>query len=152
MPSRDKYADEHRIFLQGIMCKGFLDHKQVHKLHDSALSVCGIDIPDGLKKDSKLPELLVTPSVRACDGHSEASARSAHQLARARRSVYARRLRVQQRIRPCTRARSPTGCATHPRRLHADQRHSEWYPGRARGGRRQYLPRDHREQLRGLPL
>ena len=57
MPSRDKYADEHRIFLQGIMCKGFLDHKQVHKLHDSALSVCGIDIPE---KKAERDQLLVT--------------------------------------------------------------------------------------------
>ena len=139
------------VMIEAII-RGYITGSMWRDYSKGSRSFCGIDIPDGLKKDSKLPELLVTPSVRACDGHSEASARSAHQLARARRSVYARRLRVQQRIRPCTRARSPTGCATHPRRLHADQGHSYWYPGRARGGRRQYLPRDHREQLRGLPL
>ena len=27
MPSKDKYQDEHRLFLQGLMCKGILNEK-----------------------------------------------------------------------------------------------------------------------------
>ena len=57
MPSRDRYADEHRIFLQGIMCKGVLNDKEVHALHDKALKACNIDIPE---KKTEKDQLLVS--------------------------------------------------------------------------------------------
>jgi len=56
MPSRDKYSDEHRIFLQGIMCRGVLNEKEVHSLHDKTLTACGFEIPE---KKSEKDQLLV---------------------------------------------------------------------------------------------
>ena len=46
MPSRDKYSDEHRIFLQGMMCRGVLDTKEVNDLLQRTLKSCNTDIPD----------------------------------------------------------------------------------------------------------
>lgn len=45
MPSRDNYSDEHRIFLQGMMCRGILDSNEVHDLLRRTLKACHIDIP-----------------------------------------------------------------------------------------------------------
>ena len=45
MPSRDHYSDEHRIFLQGMMCRGVLDSNEVHDLLRRTLKACHIDIP-----------------------------------------------------------------------------------------------------------
>ena len=45
MPSRDNYSDEHRIFLQGMMCRGVLDSKEVHDLLRRSLKACHIEIP-----------------------------------------------------------------------------------------------------------
>jgi len=45
MPSRDNYSDEHRIFLQGMMCRGVLDSNEVHDLLRRTLKACHIDIP-----------------------------------------------------------------------------------------------------------
>eukprot|EP00090_Calanus_glacialis_P047400 TRINITY_DN9826_c0_g1_i1.p1 TRINITY_DN9826_c0_g1~~TRINITY_DN9826_c0_g1_i1.p1 ORF type:complete len:336 (+),score=134.06 TRINITY_DN9826_c0_g1_i1:43-1008(+) len=42
----ETYEDEHRIFLQGLMCKGVLNSKEVNALHEKALAVCKIDIPE----------------------------------------------------------------------------------------------------------
>ena len=56
MPSRTKYSDEHRIFLQGIMCKGVLNDHEVNNLHDKALRSCGIEIPE--KKSEKMKMLV----------------------------------------------------------------------------------------------
>ena len=46
MPGRDRYQDEHRIFLQGMMCQGILKEKDVYALHNKALKMCGISIPE----------------------------------------------------------------------------------------------------------
>lgn len=46
MPGKEKYQDEHRIFVQGLMCRGFLKEKDVHALHNKALRMCGISIPE----------------------------------------------------------------------------------------------------------
>eukprot|EP00092_Neocalanus_flemingeri_P025312 GFUD01027446.1.p1 GENE.GFUD01027446.1~~GFUD01027446.1.p1 ORF type:complete len:322 (+),score=137.70 GFUD01027446.1:63-1028(+) len=47
MPAEvDGYEDEHRIFLQGLMCKGVLNSKEVNALHEKALTMCKIDIPE----------------------------------------------------------------------------------------------------------
>ena len=56
MPSKDKYQDEHRLFLQGLMCKGIRNEKEVHTLHDKSLSLCNIPIPE---KKSERNALLV---------------------------------------------------------------------------------------------
>ncbi|XP_023339110.1 non-structural maintenance of chromosomes element 1 homolog [Eurytemora carolleeae] len=48
------YGDEHRIFLQGIMCKGVLNYKQVNKLLDSALMNCQITIPENKAEKQNL--------------------------------------------------------------------------------------------------
>jgi len=40
------YEDEHRIFLQGLMCKGVLNKEEVNTLHEKALTMCKIDIPE----------------------------------------------------------------------------------------------------------
>lgn len=56
MPGVDKYSDEHRMFLQGIMCKGVLNDREVHRLHDRALKACNIEIPE---KKSEKDQLLV---------------------------------------------------------------------------------------------
>ena len=46
MPGRDRYQDEHRIFLQGMMCQGILKEKEVYALHNKALKMCDISIPE----------------------------------------------------------------------------------------------------------
>ena len=46
MPGKEKYQDEHRIFLQGMMCKGILKEKDVYALHNKSLKMCGISIPE----------------------------------------------------------------------------------------------------------
>lgn len=51
-----EFDDEHRIFVQGIMCKGILNQKEVTALHEKALKACNIEIPE--KKVEK-QELLV---------------------------------------------------------------------------------------------
>ena len=42
----ESFEDEHRIFLQGLMCKGVLNPKEVNALHEKALAICNIDIPE----------------------------------------------------------------------------------------------------------
>ena len=56
---RTKFDDEHRIFLQGIMCKGILNDKEVHALHSRALKACSIEIPD------KKPESVIKPFLQS---------------------------------------------------------------------------------------
>ena len=51
MPGKERYQDEHRIFLQGMMCKGILKEKDVYSLHNKALKICNIAIPE--TKDEK---------------------------------------------------------------------------------------------------
>lgn len=47
MPSAaNLYDDEHRIFVQGMLCKGILNSKEVNALHEKALIVCNIDVPE----------------------------------------------------------------------------------------------------------
>ena len=48
------YEDEHRIFLQGLMCKGVLNSKEVNALHEKTLNVCKIDIPEKRKERQDL--------------------------------------------------------------------------------------------------
>jgi len=40
------YEDEHRIFLQGLMCKGVLNKEEVNALHEKSLAMCKIEIPE----------------------------------------------------------------------------------------------------------
>ena len=50
MPSRDNYSDEHRIFLQGMMCRGVLDYNEVWDLTRRTLKACNIEIPEKKKE------------------------------------------------------------------------------------------------------
>jgi len=50
------YDDEHRIFVQGIMCKGILNLKEVNILHEKAMKACNIEIPE--KKAEKQEHLV----------------------------------------------------------------------------------------------
>jgi len=50
------YDDEHRIFVQGIMCKGILNHKEVLALHEKALKATNTEVPE---KKSERQEMLV---------------------------------------------------------------------------------------------
>ena len=50
MPGRDNYSDEHRIFLQGLMCRGVLDFNEVYDLTRRTLKACNIDIPEKRKE------------------------------------------------------------------------------------------------------
>lgn len=50
------YDDEHRMFVQGIMCKGILNQKEVTALHEKALRACNIEIPE---KKAEKQDLLV---------------------------------------------------------------------------------------------
>jgi len=57
MPSgRGAYDDEHRIFVQGMMCKGILNTNEVNELHRKALTLCQIEVPD---KKTERQSLLV---------------------------------------------------------------------------------------------
>jgi len=42
--------DEHRLFVQGLMCRGILNSKEVNILHEKCLRVCGIEIPEKRKE------------------------------------------------------------------------------------------------------
>jgi len=57
MPARVAFEDEHRFFVQGIMCKGVLNSKEVNQLHEKALKQCGIELPE---KRRDLQDLLLT--------------------------------------------------------------------------------------------
>jgi len=54
MPGLPRYEDEHRIFVQGIMCKGVLNSKEVNLLHEKALRKCGIEVPEKRKDQQDL--------------------------------------------------------------------------------------------------
>lgn len=54
MPGREKYQDEHRIFLQGMMCQGILKEKDVYSLHNKALKMCDIAIPETKEEKNSL--------------------------------------------------------------------------------------------------
>ena len=54
MPGREKYQDEHRIFLQGMMCQGILKEKEVYSLHNKALKMCDISIPETREEKNSL--------------------------------------------------------------------------------------------------
>ena len=64
MPSRDNYSDEHRIFLQGMMCRGILDSNEVHDLLRRTLKACHIDIPQK-KEECKI---LISDIVQIING------------------------------------------------------------------------------------
>ena len=59
MPASN-YGDEHRIFLQGLMCRGILDAKEVNRLLEVALENCKIDIPDQKTEKQKLLLQIIT--------------------------------------------------------------------------------------------
>ena len=54
MPGKERYQDEHRIFLQGIMCRGILKERDVNSLHNKALRMCGISIPETKEEKNSL--------------------------------------------------------------------------------------------------
>jgi len=54
MPGLPRYEDEHRFFVQGIMCKGVLNSKEVNLLHEKALRKCGIEVPEKRKDQQDL--------------------------------------------------------------------------------------------------
>ena len=55
MPSRSsRMEDEHRIFLQGLMCKGVLDVDEVLKLHEGSLTLCKMNVPESRKEHLEL--------------------------------------------------------------------------------------------------
>ena len=53
-PETETYQDEHRIFVQGIMCKGILNERGVNSLHEKALSRCNIKIPEKKSEQNAL--------------------------------------------------------------------------------------------------
>lgn len=54
MPGLPAYEDEHRFFVQGIMCRGVLNSKEVNLLHEKALKKCGIELPEKRKDQQDL--------------------------------------------------------------------------------------------------
>lgn len=54
MPGLPLYEDEHRFFVQGIMCKGVLNSREVNLLHEKALRKCGIEVPEKRKDQQDL--------------------------------------------------------------------------------------------------
>jgi len=46
--------DEHRIFLQGLMCKGVLDVDEVLSLHEGSLTLCKMNVPASRKEHLEL--------------------------------------------------------------------------------------------------
>lgn len=51
------------VMIEAII-RGYITGSMWRDYSKGSREFCGIDIPDGLKKDSKLPELLVTPSTK----------------------------------------------------------------------------------------
>jgi len=48
--------DQHRVFLQGLMCRGILNNKEVNTLFEKSLRVCGLEVPE---KRKEVTDLLV---------------------------------------------------------------------------------------------
>lgn len=59
MAQTQRYGDEHRIFLQGIMCNGILDQKAVRNLFEIAMARVEGDIPEELRERDLRAALLV---------------------------------------------------------------------------------------------
>ena len=47
---RAPYDDEHRILLQGLMCKSVMNYKEVMVLLKKALKLCNIEVPEKTKE------------------------------------------------------------------------------------------------------
>jgi len=58
MPSAESVGmeDQHRVFLQGLMCKGVLNKKEVDQLFEKSLKVCSLEVPE---KRKEMNDLLV---------------------------------------------------------------------------------------------
>jgi len=61
------YEDEHRIFLQGLMCKGVLNSKEVNALHEKALVICKVDIP----QEKKERQMLLAKNIQVINNELE---------------------------------------------------------------------------------
>ena len=70
----------------GLMCepikvemvvRGYLAGHAWREYQEGKRSLCGVDLPDGLKENDKLPSPIITPSTKADEGHDEDISRAA---------------------------------------------------------------------------
>lgn len=64
----------------GLLCKpfkvemvirGYLAGHAARTYQTGLRTICGIDLPEGLKENDKLPEPIITPTTKASEGHDE---------------------------------------------------------------------------------
>src|SRR5476649_606166 len=54
-----------------MVIRGYLAGHAWREYSAGKRQVCGVDLPDGLKENDKLPEPIITPSTKASVGHDE---------------------------------------------------------------------------------
>ncbi|ELR73256.1 Phosphoribosylaminoimidazole-succinocarboxamide synthase [Fulvivirga imtechensis AK7] len=54
-----------------MVIRGYLAGHAWREYRDGKRSVCGVELPDGLKENDKLPQPIITPTTKAHEGHDE---------------------------------------------------------------------------------
>jgi phosphoribosylaminoimidazole-succinocarboxamide synthase len=54
-----------------MVIRGFLAGHAWREYRDGKREICGVNLPDGLKENDKLPEPIITPTTKAHEGHDE---------------------------------------------------------------------------------
>lgn len=79
-------ASPHPMVSVGLHCnpykvemvvRGYLAGHAAREYKAGKRSVCGVQLPDGLKENDKLPQPIITPTTKAAEGHDEEISRDA---------------------------------------------------------------------------
>jgi phosphoribosylaminoimidazole-succinocarboxamide synthase len=79
-------ASPHPMVSVGLHCnpykvemvvRGYLAGHAAREYNAGKRSVCGVQLPDGLKENDKLPHPIITPTTKAAEGHDEDISREA---------------------------------------------------------------------------
>jgi phosphoribosylaminoimidazole-succinocarboxamide synthase len=79
-------ASPHPMVSVGLLCnpykvemvvRGYLAGHAAREYKAGKRSVCGVELPDGLKENDKLPQPIITPTTKAAEGHDEDISRAA---------------------------------------------------------------------------
>ena len=75
-----KQATPHPLVTAGVRCepyrvemivRGYLTGSAWREYQKGARSICGVDIPEGMKENEKFPTPILTPTTKADEGHDE---------------------------------------------------------------------------------
>lgn len=54
-----------------MVIRGYLAGHAARTYNSGLRTLCGVTLPEGLKENDKLPEPIITPTTKACEGHDE---------------------------------------------------------------------------------